>query len=53
MKEYHPDKFQDDDDNKALAEEKSKQIIQQKASLENMVYKHVEACLNLINKNKI
>lgn len=33
--------------------EKSKQIIQQKASLENMVYKHVEACLNLINKNKI
>ena len=28
MKEYHPDKFQDDDENKALAEEKSKQIIE-------------------------
>lgn len=28
MKEYHPDKFQDDNENKALAEEKSKQIIE-------------------------
>lgn len=28
MKEYHPDKFQDDDENKALAEEKSKRIIE-------------------------
>ncbi len=28
MKEYHPDKFQDDDENKAAAEEKSKQVIE-------------------------
>jgi curved DNA-binding protein CbpA len=28
MKEYHPDKFQDSDENKALAEEKSKRIIE-------------------------
>lgn len=28
MKEHHPDKFQDGDENKALAEEKSKQIIE-------------------------
>lgn len=28
MKEYHPDKFQDYDEQKALAEEKSKQIIE-------------------------
>lgn len=28
MKENHPDKFRDDDENKALAEEKSKQIIE-------------------------
>lgn len=28
MKEFHPDKFQDDDENKALAEEKSKKIIE-------------------------
>jgi DnaJ-class molecular chaperone len=28
MKEFHPDKFQDSDENKLLAEEKSKQIIE-------------------------
>ena len=28
MKEYHPDKFQDDNEQKALAEEKSKHIIE-------------------------
>ena len=28
MKEYHPDKFQDENENKAAAEEKSKQIIE-------------------------
>src|SRR4051812_24178803 len=28
MKEHHPDKFQDDDEKKALAEEKSKQVIE-------------------------
>jgi len=28
MKEYHPDNFQDGDENKTLAEEKSKQIIE-------------------------
>lgn len=45
MKEYHPDKFQDDDENKTLAEEKSKQIIEAYHTLVSISKETAEANL--------
>jgi len=50
MKEYHPDKFQDDDENKAGAEEKSKKIIEAYHTLVSISAETVQA--NLENYTK-
>jgi tRNA G10 N-methylase Trm11 len=50
MKEFHPDKFQDDNENKAEAEEKSKQIIEAYHTLVSIASETAEA--NLENYTK-
>ena len=45
MKEYHPDKFQDDNENKTAAEEKSKQIIEAYHTLVSIAPETTEANL--------
>jgi hypothetical protein len=50
MKEHHPDKFQDDDDNKAIAEEKSKQLIEAYHALVSIAKETIAA--NLENYTK-
>ena len=50
MKEFHPDKFQDDDENKSIAEEKSKKIIEAYHTLVSISSETVQA--NLENYTK-
>jgi len=50
MKEVHPDKFQDDDENKTLAEEKSKKIIEAYHTLVSIAAETAESNLEEYTK---